>query len=221
MTRDDVPSSPPPDINPWARIWLQPRRTIRWLVQHDPERQVLLLAGAAGFVGIVDRAILEGLGDHLGWPGILLIGAIIGPILGIIGLLVGAWLLRVTGKALGGQASTGALVTAYAWSSVPAVASLALVAVAIAIFGQELFMARMPRVEAGGLYALAWNGYAALKLLLGLWGIVIFLLAVSEVQRFSVARALGNALLALAVVAVPVFFLSLILVSNLPATATG
>ena len=82
-------------------------------------------------------------------------------------------------------------------------------------------MARMPRVEAGGLHAVAWNGYAGVKLLLGLWGIVIFLLAVSEVQRFSVARALGNALLALAVVAVPLFLLSLLLVSNLPPSATG
>lgn len=215
------PSSPGSELNPWQTIWTRPRRTVRWLVNNDPERQVMVLAGAAGFAGVVDRAILEGLGDHLGWPGILLISGIIGPVLGIMSLLIGAWLLRVTGRLLGGQASTGELVTAYAWSSVPAVASIALLAPALLLFGQELFTTRMPRVEAGGVHAVAWTAYSGLKLLLGLWGIVLFLLAVSEVQRFSVPRALGNALLALAMVGVPLLLLARFLAASLPAPPAG
>ncbi|MDX1570076.1 MAG: YIP1 family protein [Xanthomonadales bacterium] len=196
-----------PDPNPWKTIWLKPRYTIRWLLDNDPERHVLLLGGAAGIAGSIDRAIVQGTGDHLSWPGIVMISVFIGPIFGILGLLIGSWLLRVTGGWLGGTAKTREVVTAYAWSGVPTIVSTLLVIPAVAVLGQELFNSQMPSVQAGGTAMLTWYAFLAGDILLMLWGMAVFLLALSEVQGFSVGKAFWSAFLAVLIVMLPFFVL--------------
>lgn len=43
-------------LNPWFSTWVKPRETMRWIVDTDPTRQVVLLAVLGGIAQFLDRA---------------------------------------------------------------------------------------------------------------------------------------------------------------------
>lgn len=193
--------------NPWITIWLEPRRTIERIVAHDPKHWVLPLAALSGVAQTLDRAVERSLGDNLAWPYILASAVIGGSISGLIGLFVGGWLLRLTGRWLGGQGSALHIRTAMAWGSAPIVWGLLLWIPLLLVFGQELFATETPLMDSSlGLLAL-YLGFALLDIVISVWALVAFLHCLGQVQGFSAWRALGNTLAAVAVVAVPILIL--------------
>ncbi|HPT17420.1 MAG TPA: YIP1 family protein, partial [Kiritimatiellia bacterium] len=91
-------------LNPWFSMWLHPRRTIRQIVETNPERLVLSLAAVGGFIEGLTNMASDSKGDDMSLRAILLATLIVGPIMGIVGLWVGGFLLRWTGGWIGGQA---------------------------------------------------------------------------------------------------------------------
>jgi len=192
-------------LNPWLSIWTKPRATIRQIVTHDPNRLVLLLGAVSGFSQALDRAAIRGVGDEMALPLVFLVAAIGGGIGGIVALYLGGWLLRWTGGWIGGNASLVHLRAAIAWSSVPVIWALLLWVPELAILGDELFRTEMPRLESSTGLALLFLGFTAVELVIAAWSVVVFLKCLAEVQGFSAWKALGNTLLAVLVIALPLF----------------
>ena len=190
-------------LNPWFSMWLHPRRTIRQIVETDPERLVVFLAAAGGIVEALTNASSDSKGDHMSLQAILLTALIGGPIMGIIGLWLGGFLLRWTGGWIGGQADSRRIRATLAWANVPLVWSLLLWIPALLLFGAELFAAATPIIDAStmlsGLYMVFSFGIGTVSI----WAFVVFLHALGEVQGFSAWKALGNSILAGLVVLVP------------------
>lgn len=198
-------------LNPWFSIWTKPRVTIQQIVETDPRRLVLLLAALGGFSTMLDRASMRNLGDKLQWPVLVLLAAIVGPIAGIVTLYIGGALLRWTGSWIGGQASAQHIRAAMAWSSLPEIWGLLLWIPALAVFGQELFTSKMPRVEANPLLDILLLGFATVSLVIGVWQFVIFLKCLGQVQGFSAWKALGNSIMAAMVVLMPIVIVVVVL----------
>lgn len=199
-------------LNPWFSMWLHPRRTIRQIVETDPERLVLLLAAIGGIVQGFVNAESKSSGDKMSPTSVLLVSLIVGPLMGVIGLWLSGLLLRWTGGWLGGQADARRVRTAVAWSNVPMVWSLLLWIPAILLFGAELFTKATPIIEASSLLSALHLVFSIGTAVIGVWSFVVFLHSLGEAQGFSAWKALLNSLLAMLVVALPLLVLALALV---------
>jgi hypothetical protein len=191
-------------LNPWITMWIKPRSTIQQIVDTNPEHKVILLAAAAGFSQYLQRASDEGMGDRWEWPIIFLIAMIVGPIGGMIFLYIGGALIHWTGNWIGGQASSQDIRAAIAWSNVPVIWMLILWIPGLVLFGQELFTTEMPRIEANPSLAFILFGFGVIHIIVGIWAFIVFLKCLGQVQRFSVWKALGNAILPGLIIIVPI-----------------
>lgn len=190
-------------LNPWFSMWLHPRRTIRQIVETNPDRLVLLLAAVGGIVEALINASSDSKGENMSLQAILLTALIGGPLMGVIGLWLGGALLRWTGGWIGGQADSRRIRATLAWANVPLVWSLLLWIPALLLFGAELFATATPILDAStmlsGLYMVFSFGIG----IVSIWAFVVFLHALGEVQGFSAWKALGNSILAGLAVLVP------------------
>lgn len=190
-------------MNPWLSIWLRPRATIQHIVDTDPQQQVTLIAVLIGIVYFLENPLTTSLRVSLGFPlyPVLLIPA--GAIVGLIGVHVGAMVVRWVGQWLGGRASDVHLRAALAWGQVP----LVIGAIPSAIV--QMFLIRSP--EVGSTAWLDQRPYAtgalvavsSLVLVAAIWGAFTYAKAVAQVQGFSAWRALLNTLLAWLLLTLP------------------
>lgn len=199
-------------LNPWFSMWLHPRRTIRQIVETDPERLVLLLAAVGGIAQALANAESKSNGDKVSLTSVLLISLILGPLMGVFSLWLGSIILRWTGGWIGGQADARRVRTALAWANVPQIWSLLLWIPALLLFGAELFTKATPIIEASSLLSALYLVFSIGTAVIGVWSFVVFLHSLGEVQGFSAWKALLNSFLAMLAVALPLLVLALALV---------
>ncbi|MBN1659069.1 MAG: YIP1 family protein [Anaerolineae bacterium] len=174
----------------WLTIWIWPRRTIRQIVDVNPRYGFLPLVVLAGWARAIDTSSSRSAGDTMSLGGILATVAILGPVGWLIGVYVGAAFLRFIGARLGGEAESEEVRAALAWSALPSVTMLPVFALLVAVLGLELFQSDMPSVETNLLFALGLAGAGLLALVASLWQIVLNVLTIAEVHRFSIWRSL-------------------------------
>ena len=184
---------------PFLTIWIHPRSTIRSIVDSDPTRLVLVLGALSGVARFLDTAVGRSLGDVLPVGTILLLLLTVAPVLGILGLFIGGWIIRLTGSWLGGVANSTQVRAALAWGSIPQIATVLFVSLPIVLsFGNEAFTTATPRTDSlaasSPIYAVLFGVVGFLMLaagiVFGLWSLVVLLKCVGEVHRFSALRAL-------------------------------
>jgi hypothetical protein len=204
---------------PWVSIWTKPKTTIRGIIEADPQRHLILLAGISGLLSLLNSAFNRKLGDQLSFLTILALVVIAGPIAGVIGLYLGGAILRWSGGLLGGKASQLEVRAAIAWSRVPQIAAGILLVGGVVILGPEAFTTEAPRFDAfltdlprvAGLSV--YYGLVALEIatiVLSFWGLVILWLSISEVHGFSAWRAFAATLTPAAIVIVPLTCLAIV-----------
>ncbi len=198
--------------NPWFSMWLKPRETIQAIVNRDPTFMVIPLAILSGISQTLDKASTKSLGDSFSLPGIFAFAIVVGVLSGIAGLYIFGYLLKITGKWLGGVSDMANIRAALAWSSVPVIWALLLWVPELLIFGKDLFTSSAPSIAAR---PVTYFGFLAIELIAAIWGVVIFCKALGQVQVFSAWRALGSAALAGLIIAVPIVLLVLLLASGI------
>jgi len=198
-------------FNPWISIWLSPRATVRWLIEHRPGYLVHLLIAAKIFVDGIGTAMFREMGDRLSLQAILLILGVTTPVQMILYLYVFVWFVKWAGRLLGGRATASELRTALAWASVPLLVSALLTVPELALFGHALFRSDGPDLDSGWGRASAFYGLMAADVVLALWWAVTLVVGVAEVQGFAWWKALASYLLAIAAVVAPVLAIAYVL----------
>ncbi len=206
--------TPPLDQpNPWLRIWLHPRVTIRALAASTPLYQVLLLAAGSGVVQSMVQGYSNHIGARLSGTIILLATICIGGVWGLLQLHFFAGLLYLVGRWTGAPSPFSTLRTALAWAAIPQIVILALWMTATIVFGRFLYMPpemvapRMPlALLAQGLLSLA-------TLVCACWWLVLQVLTVAEVQGVSGWRALGHFVVAGLMVGVTALLVVLVVIA--------
>jgi hypothetical protein len=191
---------PPPDAEDAAladallEVWAHPRRTIRRIVARDPRYLVVPLAALGGIAQAFATMANRGGGERLSLAGVLVVALLGGPLLGVVGLYVGGWLVALTGRWLQGVATVREVRAALAWASLPESVALPLWLLATAALGRALYdQTTADLVAGGGLYALFVIAVSALRLT----EIVLGANTVAEVQGYrSVWMGVLNLLLA-------------------------
>ena len=196
-------------LNPWFSIWTRPRATIAQIVARNPTDLVLLLAALSGFGQALDRASERSAGDTLSLPVIFVAAAAGGVVGGIITLYLGGLLLWWTGSWIGGRASGEHIRAAIAWSSVPIIWSLLLWIPEVALFGNELFTTATPRLDGSVGLTVLLLSFFVVEAVIAVWAFVVFLKCLGQVQGFSAWKALGNTLLVVPVILLPILLIAL------------
>lgn len=193
MTTGQLLTSPETPIQPvgayhlpdWLDIMIHPRSAILRIVDTRSGRSAFVLAALSG--SLASRGQLGNL-PEMGLVGRILLVAIAGPILGVIGVLIAGFVLSVTGTMLGGVGDTTAVIMSVAWSSIPyligslLVAIVAFASVALAVAG----------VISEGVMV---GAILIVGVPVTVYAFVIQVLALSAVHSFSAWRALAAMLL--------------------------
>lgn len=179
--------------NPWCTMWTAPRKTIRSIVAANPSMQLLPLSIVYGFPIMIHMAGVLNIGAEFSIWGTLLVSLLLSPIVGFIGISFTSIIVYWAGKLVKGRSRYKELRCAVAWSNVPNVVTCVAWALLALLVGQALFTP--------GFYSEGMMLPAITTLLFGIqaiaavWAFVLFIIALSEVQKFSILRAIVNVLI--------------------------
>jgi hypothetical protein len=194
-------------ISPWLTMWYSPRKTIRQIVDTDPQKQILLLSALLGISWALNQLSSRNVGDKFSFISVLFAAIIGGSIIGVILVyLVGA-LLHWTGQKFGGKAPVEHLRAAYAWSWIPNIWMLFIWLLVLLILGTDMFTSATPKIEATPILALILIGFTVVNVITGLLSFIFIISCISEVQQFSNWRAFGSLMTSVLILLVPVFCL--------------
>ena len=182
-------------LNPWFRIWVSPRRTIRRIVDIDPTRRFVWLSLIYGFPMLLQIAQSLSLALYFSWPVILITALIFATFIGMLGISVTAGLLTWVGKWIGGVGAFTQVRAAVAWSNVPSLVTGLIWLIWIFLFKDSLFYEGVLKTNVGGMAQWILLSLAALQFIASVWSFVLLLINLSEVQGFSVWKALLNVIL--------------------------
>ena len=184
----------------FINIWTSPRKTIRWINDNGYDRYVYLLIVLMSVASVVSNGYTEGLGDRWDLFSVLLFYVGIGALLGWIPTVIYVFLLSWTGKWIKGKADFRPLLNMTAFAYIPSVCLLANITLQILFWGNDIFKSDWVGYDEGWGAALFTVLTSLVQIVLSVWTLVIFIIGISEVQKFSIWKAILNALL-------PIFFI--------------
>jgi len=193
--------------NPWLSVWTQPRQTVRSIVNTDPKYGFVALSAIYGFPMALNLAQNFSLGGRVPLWSILIGSLIVCIILGMIGISISTWLLHVTGRWIGGKGNYQTIRTAVAWSNVPNIVTTLMWVVLFGVFGGLVFSKQFTEMQFVGFQAGIVFIIFLIQAVISVWGFVILLQGLSEVQQFSLWKALLNVLIPFVIV-VGIFWLA-------------
>lgn len=144
-----------------VRMFLQPRATMRWILQADPNYGVMSIALLAGITAFLRSSLVHGfhplpglVGIHPNLDAVIAYGVgatpayglhaatiiIAGALFGVVGVYLGGWFLFMLGRMIGGIGPYRDVRSALSWAFVPYSWLLPLWIVAAVLFGPELRM---------------------------------------------------------------------------------
>lgn len=182
-------------VNPWLSMWTNPRDTIRAIVKFNPKYLFVLLSGIYGFPLLLQFAQNLSLGERTSSLAIFIGSLVLSVFIGMLGITVISGLLYWTGQWIGGKASFQNVRAAVAWANVPNTANIVIWLVMIGVFGARLFTRGFAETTfVGSELAIVFFAFL-LQVVISVWGFVIGLKALGEVQGFSAWKALLNVLI--------------------------
>jgi len=176
-------------ISPFFSIWIEPRATIRRIVESDPTRNVLALAAIGPAINsLISQwsAVINGTAHpSVLWPLWVAFSVAIQAAFGILFLYIFAAVFRWSGSLLGGTATSVEVRAALAWSQVPAIVAeiILLFALFAGVPMPKMLPGRLPLIDPAFYKVMVVEG------VLGIWGFIISLKCIGEVHRFSAWRA--------------------------------
>ncbi len=212
-----IPAVP---IRPLHDVWLKPRRVFRELASQPIGATDYLLGAAQGVVGWLALSRAENWGAVESLAEIFGKALVVGSVAGIASLfLMGAIYSRL-GTEAGKPKSRDRVIHVLAYGSVPVVASLVIWVFAALLAGEAAFE-QLPQTEVEGFVALLLHAQFFSYLLLQVWGIVIQVMGLSEIQGVNVPKALGLWVLGQIIGFLALLFLMIVITTLLPNAGGG
>lgn len=168
-------------INPFTGIWVRTRETVRYVIEEKSFGYVMMLIILGGilnaFAGVVDPEM------NLPLWGMLLVGIIVGPIAGLIGIafITGVYLL--IGKLFKGTGTYGEMFKAIAASTIPTIWMAPFLLIGYLVVPDIMLLT--PEAELTPLSVIVSGLVAIVTVVISIWSILIQSKAIGEAHRFS------------------------------------
>ena len=195
------------ELNPWLSILTSPRKTIRQIVEYDPNYRLIILSAIYGFSALLGIAQNLKLGDKLDVYMIIIPAIILAPLWGYILFSVSSWFILFTGKWLGGKATFKQVRAATAWANVPSIVNVLMWILLMIAFGSSLFqdVVNKTALPPGKIFVVF--SIMLVQLVASIWSLVIYINAIAEVHMFSILRAIFNIIIAMIIVGIISFII--------------
>lgn len=197
------------DTEIFKNIWFSPREIFSYITKNENDSFTYILLFLVGINRGFSQAILKNSGDNLPLLAIVLISIIIGGLFGWISYYIFAALLSWTGEWLGGKGDTKSILRMLAYAMIPSILSLLLLIPQLSIAGEGLFQSNFDifSLDLFSIYIYYISFFISTTL--GIWSLVLYVIGLSEVQKFSVWKAIANILIATLVIIVPIMLIFL------------
>lgn len=175
---------------PWFSIWVRPKETVRYICETNVNLYIWYIYALAGFsttLFYVTRYQIDV------WLKLLLSLVLAIPV-GFIAVAISSCLVYWSGKLIKGSASYSEIRTAILWSYIPKLVSLVLFFLFASVYGFDFVQVLEQNPVGTPVNLWIWS-YSIIEGALAIWTLVILLLGISEVQKFSVWMALLNLLI--------------------------
>ncbi len=178
--------------NPWCSIWTEPRQTIRSIVNANPKFGYFFLTIVYGLPLAFNLVQNFGLAATVPLWALIIGSLILSPFLGMIGISIGAFLLQLVGRLLGGKGSFLNVRAAVAWSNLPNIVGIVMTFILLGIFGAQIFNKNFAEMQFVGYQAGVLFLAFLLESIATIWGFILLLCTLGEVQGFSIWKAILN-----------------------------
>lgn len=187
------------EFRPFFQIWTKPRQTVRTAIQREPMNLVIALvlisAALEGFVNLFDSDLdIPLTATYIA----IFIVASMG--IGYLGWYIMAWLYKIVGSWFGGVGTAREMRIGIGMALIPAVFS--------AIIAFTAFIILYSGAETGIIAVLALF-LAALQMVLAIWSVVIQIMMIAEVHKFSGWLGLGTIIICAVFIGIIVFVIAL------------
>jgi hypothetical protein len=186
--------------NPWLSIWTEPKKTVRSIVSTDPRFGFAILSAIYGLPMALNLAQNFSLGTVVPIWAILIGSLIVCTFLGMIGISIATWLLHFTGNWIGGKGNFLTIRTAVTWSNVPNIVTILMWVVLLSVFGGSVFNRMFSETHFIGYQAGIVFIVFLLQAIVSIWGFIILIQGLAEVQGFSAWKGLLNILIPFVIV---------------------
>ena len=193
--------------SPWLTIWFEPKETIRQIVKTDLRQGFLILSAIYGLPLAFNLIQSFAFSTVVPLWAILIGSLVLCSFLGMIGIYVASWLLEFTGKWIGGKANFMEIRAAVAWSNVPTVVTILMWVLLLGVFGGQIFDREFAQTQFVGYQAGTLFIVMLIEMVISVWGFLILLNTLAEVQGFSVWRALLNVVIPFVGIVAIIWFL--------------
>ncbi len=199
------------DKETFIKIWTSPREVFKYINENYYDKYVTILLVLAGITKSLDKASTKNMGDDLPLIAVLAICILLGGLLGWMSYYIYAALMSWTGKWLNGQGNTSSLLRMTAHAMIPSIVALILLIPQIALFGNDIFRSEINIYGNGLLSTIVFYATTFLKVILNIWTLVIFIIGISEVQKFSIGKSILNMILPGLIILGPIILIVLII----------
>lgn len=178
--------------SPWFQIWVKPKETIRSILTTDGKKCFLFLCAIYGFPVALNSVQNFGFSATVPLWAILVGCLIVCTFVGLAAIYIVAWFLHICGRWIGGKGSCAEIRMAVAWSNVPNLVTLGIWCILFGMFGGQVLDRGFAESQVVGYQAGILFLLMLAEFVISIWGFVILLNTLAEVQQFSLWRAFFN-----------------------------
>lgn len=195
-------------INPWFTIWFSPRRTMDNVLKGNPEKYITLIAALAGINSILSSGLLEAFLNIVDLHIYLGICLVIGPLYGIVAFYFYTALVFWSGEWLKGKAELEHIMAALGWAQLPYLVGLLLWIPKLFIFGRYAFVKNKSPMFFSDIEINISKAFEISEWTLMVCSIVLTIITLAKVQKFSLLKGLINPVLAVLMPYIPWLFIT-------------
>ncbi len=181
-------------INPWVKIWTNPKEAIQKIITYKVNYGFNILCAIYGIVNLLNIFQAASWGTSLSLPYILLLSIFLSWLFGYLIFSLLSFITYITGKILFGKGTYKQLRAALAWAHLPLFITLLTWIILLIVFKESLFQNFM---VIGSFQTIVVFCIKIIQFILSIWSLVIYINALSQVQQFSILKAILNMIFAM------------------------
>ncbi|HRW58618.1 MAG TPA: YIP1 family protein [Chlamydiales bacterium] len=173
------------------KMWVHPRKTIKEVISYNPNFRFWLLSFIYGFTTLSSLFQKVNIASIFSLGIIIVALIILSTLCGYVFFSIFSYIVYLTGKWLKGTGTYKEVRAAQAYSNVTKFVNFIIVVLLIGYYQEKIFIdstfGSLTTIEG---YVLM--GLIPLYVALFIWGIVLYIAAIAEVQKMTIAKAFFN-----------------------------